>query len=155
MAANGSDVLYALGTRYRNIGDLELKLKVQAAIDLSLRKTEYRIRSAALGGIIPRGGGAAAWVANAPIKVRTAANTAGRKGMLPHSFGAWIMQGLPGHDFRALNDGRLRHPTFGRRDNTQDWHTQRIPKGYFSGTIEKDLPRIMRNLELAAFSVLK
>jgi hypothetical protein len=155
MASNGSDVLFALGTRYRNIGDVELRVKVQVAIDLSLRKTEYEIRLAALR-MLPKRGGVAAWVSNAPIKIRTATNTAGRKGMLPHSFGAWIIQGYGGtHDFRALNYGRLRHPTFGRRDNTQDWHTQEIPKGYFSGTIIKDLPRIMRKLEEAAFSVLE
>jgi hypothetical protein len=150
----GSQALWDLGTRYRNIGDKELQKKVQVEINKALRVTEAQIRAAALTEL-PRRGGLAKWVAEAPITVRTAKNSAKVGKNSAHSFGAWIIQGLVGHNFAAIDRGRLRHPTFGRRTGNTDWQTQEITKGYFTLTITRNLPRIMKKLETAAYSVLK
>ena len=104
---------------------------------------------------LPHRGGLSQWVANAPITIRTAKNTAAKGKIKAHSFGAWIIQGEGGHDFAAIDRGRLRHPVFGRRAETADWQTQQITKGYFTLTIWRHLPRILTRLERAAMSVLE
>lgn len=144
MPSNGNEVLKALAVRFEHIADVELKARVFAAINLSMKRTEHLIVLSALSKL-PKSGGLAQWVADAPIWERSKVTN-------QHLFGTWIVQGRPGHDFRSLNNGRLRHPVFGDREN---WAEQKIPKGYFSEPIIKNLPFIYKAVEEAAFSVLR
>lgn len=76
---------------------------------------------------LPRGGGLNEWVAGG--RFSTSLRMSGRNP------GVSIRAARKGHDYRAIDRGRLRHPVFGNR---QVWVTQLIKPGFFTERMKKE-----------------
>lgn len=85
---------------------------------------------------LPHGGGLNEWAASAKIAPRT--RTAGKNA------GIRIVGTKAGHDFKAINDGRIRHPV---RGNRSVWVLQSIPAGTWDDGGRKALPKVLADLK--------
>lgn len=107
-----------------------------------LNKTRRNIRTAAAPAVeavpayerevLPKSGGLNEWVASAPVRVRILTG--------PRSAGVSLRQskrgGVTPHNLRRMNDeGVVRHPTFGRRKNPQDWQETPVPVGFWEAAL--------------------
>lgn len=64
-------------------------------------------------------------------------------GTTGHNISLKWRQRLKGTDYQALNRGRLRHPLFGNR---KFWYNQPIPAGFFTDSVEKEMPQMRSEL---------
>lgn len=111
--------------------------KMQAALNKSLRAATKDTRKAlkqAPVDALPKRGGLNKWAARTPtvrIHIR------GREQ------GVHIKMTKRGHDLRALNRGRARHPVFGNR---KVWVTQTVQSGWWDAATNKEGPRIVNEV---------
>lgn len=97
-----------------------------ADLERVIPAVEDRIRQRARD-FLPRTGGLNAWTA--ALRIRSSVRLGGRR----------VRVTLIGHrtslggtaDLNAIDRGRARHPTFGRR-GPADWHVQLVKPGFFS-----------------------
>lgn len=86
---------------------------------------------------LPHRGGLGAWVA--ATKITAAVTFKGRAAGIRLRGGRRSVSNLRGHtdggqsDIRAIDRGRVRAPSWGRRSRG-NWHTQRVPEGFFTKT---------------------
>jgi hypothetical protein len=96
--------------------------EMRAAIRRPFPIVKQRIKDWALT-TLPKRGGLNAWAA--ATKVTLSVKTSGRSAGV-------IVKGRRGtHDINAIDRGRVRHPSWGRRGAGQ-WHTQTVPAGFFT-----------------------
>jgi len=124
----------------RTLRHLEADKTVLKAVAAELRKpvpvVRTRIKHAALA-TLPAGGGLNAWVA--ATRITAAVELKGRAAGLRMRGGRRSVSDLRGHthssqsDIRAIDRGRVRHPSWGRRFRGQ-WFTQTVPEGFFTKT---------------------
>lgn len=57
----------------------------------------------------------------------------------------------PSHDLVAIDQGRLRHPTYGR----DPWVTQPVPRGFFSRPVVESMPEIQAAVMAAALEAAR
>lgn len=106
--------------------------EVRRTIRGPLPNTRKLVKASALS-TLPSGGGLNAWVAatrlsakitltasKVAVNIRGGRNSAGSKKR---------------SDINAIDRGRLRHPSWGRRGPGQ-WHTQTVVPGFFTKTVE-------------------
>lgn len=105
--------------RLRAAGEVELKKQMAAKIRLATLPARQAVTREELA-VLPKHGGLNQWVAASKPTTRILTG--------PKTAGVVIRQVKKGHDYRALNRGRLRHPLFGNRNH---WYTQQIPAGWF------------------------
>lgn len=98
-------------------------------IDKPLPVIRARVKKSALGKL-PKSGGLNAWAAAAHLtaQVRTAGDTV-TANLLVHRTSLHKAS-----DLRALDRGRVRHPSWGRR-SSNDWHVQLVPAKVYSEPI--------------------
>lgn len=104
---------------------------VLKALRLAIRKpfpaVRAKIKANALA-TLPSGGGLNAWVAAARVSLGIKVNTS-------RSAGVTVKGGRNSagqrSDIAAINRGRVRAPSWGRRGADQ-WHTQKVEPGFFS-----------------------
>lgn len=110
----------------------EILKEVRRTIRGPLPGTRKAVKASALS-TLPSGGGLAAWVAATRLsaKITLKANQVRvniRGGR--NSAGSGKRS-----DINAIDRGRLRHPSWGRRGPGQ-WHTQAVVPGFFTKTVE-------------------
>lgn len=106
------------------------------AIVKELRKTlrepvdpvRRRIKATAVA-TLPRRGGLGAWVAQ--TKITAAVTLRGRAAGIRLRGGRNSLRKRS--DIRAIDRGKVRHPSWGRRGRGQ-WHTQMVREGFFTRT---------------------
>ena len=117
-----------LAKAIRDASDKELDKELVAGFRRAVKPMTKDFKRGALQ-ILPYRGGLAEWVAQG-MRFRTNIGVGKRKPRLK------ISASLPGHDLNAINQGRVRHPTFGHRDAPR-WVTQTIRPGFWddAGTL--------------------
>jgi hypothetical protein len=128
----GADALGRLARRLKEDGNKELRKKLMAGIQRATRPLREEIKVAARRQL-PRSGGLNEFVASGKFSTKT--RSGGRK------VGVRITGVKSGHDIRAIDRGRLRHPVWGNR---RRWVNQRVRPGFFTKTIE-DRAHIVRD----------
>jgi hypothetical protein len=111
----------------------ERRLIVKAmnkGIRAGLPNVRKAIRSAALD-MLPSGNGLNRWVAQARINLKS--KTSGRRAGITLVGGRNSESGRS--DLAAIDRGRVRAPSWGRRGRGQ-WHNQSVAPGYFRATAE-------------------
>ena len=86
---------------------------------------------------LPKKGGLSKWAGKMP------ALTIHESGP---SVGATIKLGRKGHDFKALNRGRVRHPLFGNRDH---WYVEGIESGWWDEARKRIEPQVRQSVDEA------
>ena len=86
---------------------------------------------------LPKKGGLSKWAGKMP------ALTIHESGP---SVGATIKLGRKGHDFKALNRGRVRHPLFGNRDH---WYMEGIESGWWDEARKRVEPQVRQSVDEA------
>jgi hypothetical protein len=116
-----------LARRVRGIADRGRVVRLVAEeLDAVIPSVEDGIRHRAVS-VLPAAGGLGAWVA--ALQIRSSVRLFGRR----------VRATLVGYrrsiggasDINAIDRGRVRHPSWGRR-GPGDWHVQRVPPGFFS-----------------------
>lgn len=114
----------------RDIRKFDGRKEVMRNLRRELRKplpgVRVAIRARALA-TMPHRGGLAAWVARE--RVTAVIRLAGRRAGVKVKGSRKTPKGKA--DLRRLDDGRVRHPSWGRR-SPGDWHTQAVPPHYFT-----------------------
>lgn len=127
----GAEKLDALGRTLRDTGDKTLRRNLLAQIRKSAAPLTAEVR-ASMEATLPKEGGLAHLVAN-DTKIKVSTRLIGNKA------GVRITATLPGHDLRAIDRGRLRHPVYGNR---KAWVEQQVEPGCFSRPIKAGAPRV-------------
>lgn len=133
----GADRLVDLGKALRAAGDKEIrKVTLRTLREKAKPMGEAAKRNALV--VLPAGGGLAAYVAKSRVSVRNrlTGDSAGVRivGLRTKAGGSI--------DLERLDDGRLRHPTFGHRP----WVLQDVPEGWWSDAMEREAPSVMEAL---------
>lgn len=120
--------------------------KMQAAINKSLRHatkaTRTELKKAPLMAL-PKKNGLNKWAARTPtVRIK----------LQGRATGVTIKMQRTGHDLKALNRGRARHPVFGNR---KVWVTQQVRSGWWDAATKKDGPRIVREVEKGIFDAIQ
>lgn len=124
----GADQLRDLARALKAAGNKDLRKELMKAAQRSTRPVKREVAASARK-TLPSRGGLNVWVAGA--KVQTKTRTAGR------SVGV-VITGKPGRrqspssDLKAINRGRVRHPTYGHRP----WVNQRVRPGFWDDVME-------------------
>lgn len=129
----GADQLGAIADELKRTGNTELRRDLYRGIQRSTKPLRQDVQQAARDKL-PRRGKLNEWVAESKFSTRT------RGGKNP---GVRITSGKRGHDMRAIDRGRLRHPVFG---NKKVWVTQQVTPGWFSQTLADGAPAVRREL---------
>ena len=133
----GADDLADLAKALKVAGDGQLRKDLLAGIRKAGKPSIDAARAKARSSL-PSRGGYAAIVARQPIGVRT--RTAGRQAGVR-------IAGPRGAGFAADISGVLRHPIYGRKDDS--WASQSVPSGWFTKTIEDRSPVFRKDVEAA------
>ena len=135
ISVSGADDFYRLSKALKNAGKVELRKQLNKQLREAAKPLVQDARDAARREL-PQKGGLAAQVAKSPIRVqvRTGARTAGVR-----------ITGR-GQGLRGADRGRLRHPVFGNRDR---WVTQDVKPGWFTGTMEREAPKVKPAIDQA------
>lgn len=127
----GADQLRDLARALKAAGNKDLKRELLKAAQRSTKPVKAEVAASARRRL-PSRGGLNVWVAS--TKVQTKTRTSGR------NVGVTIA-GRPGRrmtptsDVRAINRGRVRHPTYGHRP----WVTQAVRPGFWDEVMEGPL----------------
>lgn len=134
LRVTGANQLAEVGARLKESGDKGLRKELLRGINRSLKPAKAKVKEAARRDL-PRGGGLNVFVASARIGSRT--RVAGRN---PAVF---LTGRKSGHDLRAIDRGRVRHPVFGNREV---WVNQEVKPGWWSQTLAGEVPAIRRGV---------
>ena len=133
----GADDLADLAKAMKATGDGQLRKDLLAGIRKAGKPAIDAARAEARSSL-PSRGGYAAIVGRQPIGVRT--RTAGRQAGVR-------ITAQRGIAFGPDKTGFLRHPVFGRKDDT--WASQTVPRGWFTETIAERAPVFRKDVEAA------
>lgn len=130
----GVDELAEVGRRLKETGDKELRRDLLRGMNRATKPVKAKVKAAALRDL-PRRGGLNRVVASARISTRT--RTSGNN---PAVF---LTGKKSGHDLRAIDRGRLRHPVFGNREV---WVSQDVKPGWWSRTVAAEADEVGREV---------
>lgn len=131
-------------------GRRELRAQLRKIISAETKPARIKLRDATREAL-PKGGGIS-------HKKGGAAHSMSRwAGVMPSlsihesgsNVGATVKLGKKGHDFKALNRGRLRHPVFGRRTGPNDWWNQSVESGWWDRAKDLLEPQIRQGVSEA------
>ena len=123
-------------------GNQVRKLKITGRVTIG--GVEYKVRRRA--GALKPNESLAHKVANASYVVRSIG------GKDPHIQIRGRAKGGQKMDLKSINEGLVRHPTFGRK-GPDDWEDQPVPKGFFTRACEANKEQVLQGLKAAAESV--
>lgn len=141
----GLDKLERVARAVQASGDKALRRQVGIRLRRTAKPMQEAFKAGALG-FLPYRGGLAEDVA-AGMRFRTKVSLGATPSMR-------ITASLPGHDLRAMNRGRLRHPTFGHRSGPY-WVTQQIRPNWWTDSGLVALPDVRRELLGALDDLIK
>lgn len=96
---------------------------------------------------LPKAGGVNEWVADAVTKITP---TSGAR-----SAGVTIRTRKTGHDLVSINEGRLRHPTFGQPKPVK-WGMTEVRPGFFTRPLElKVKPEVTALMRHAMYAIVR
>lgn len=130
----GASQLEDIGRRLKETGDKELRRDLLRGINRALKPAKAAVKAAALRDL-PQGGGLNRVIGTSRIGSRT--RTSGRN---PAVF---LTGKKSGHDLRAIDRGKVRHPVFGNRNV---WVLQDVKPGWWSETLAGQVPTIRREV---------
>lgn len=113
---------------------VDTRKALRKALTNATKPTRRKIRDAARERL-PQKGGLAKWAGVMPALV-----TDFRTGQQQ----VIIRDSKRGHDLKAIDRGRLRHPLYGNRNF---WYEQQIAPGFFTDTINAEAPNIKSIVE--------
>ena len=123
-------------------GQREFRKNLRKVITDASKPVRRKIRDAALEQL-PKRGGLNKWAAVLPAAVTDfRGDTQSIK----------IVDRKRGHDMKALDAGRIRHPLYGKRSH---WYEQNIPAGFFTRTVEKNADDVRRAVDQGISNHLK
>ncbi|GAA4358405.1 hypothetical protein [Angustibacter luteus] len=127
--------LHQVYAKVKAVGDGELRKRVTRGIREATQPMKDAVKASALAEL-PHRGGLNQLVARSRISnsVRTSSRSAGVQ-----------LKATNDHDIKAMDRGRLRHPTFGRTG----WVTQKIGPGWWSRPLEKTAPQVRDGIQKA------
>lgn len=143
----GAQQFRDLGTRLRAAGDegKGLRRELLASIRVAAGPLVDAAKQSALE-TLPKGGGLNEWTANQKFSVRN--RSAGRQAGV--RIVATSRKRTSRSNMRLMDvRGLVRHPTFGRKMNPQDWQNTKVPPGWFSSPISKAAPAVQVALLVA------
>lgn len=140
LTIQGADKLEHLAYKLKETGNKEMRRELFRAVNRATKPMRDAARHAARENL-PRRGGLNEWVAASKFSTST---RTGRDVRVA------VKGNKSGHDLRALDRGRLRHPLFGNRSA---WFTQEIRAGWFTEAMQRESPRVGRVL-LTVFDVI-
>lgn len=142
----GAEALNALSRDLRGVAD---RREIVKALRKELLKPVPRVREAirdAARRMLPSRNGLGAWVAKARITASARVSTSNSAGITMkagrNSRGARS-------DLRAIDRGRVRAPSWGRRGRGE-WHNQIVMSGFMTDTVTRDYADEWQNAALAA-----
>lgn len=130
----GADKIAEVSRRLKETGDKELRREMARGINRATKPLKIAARAAVLAEY-PKRGGLNEFVAKSRFTTRTRGG-----GKNP---GVRIVVNKAGHDIRALDRGRLRHPLYGNR---RFWYTQQIKPEIISGALRAGAELVRRQL---------
>lgn len=133
LSVAGADKLGDVARRLRETGDKALRAELLRGINRATRPLKAAAQQSARDRL-PRRGGLNEFVASSKFSTST------RTGRDP---AVRITATKAGHDVRALDRGRLRHPLFGNR---RHWFNQQVPAGWFTDAMEAGAPVVRRSI---------
>lgn len=139
----GADKLISLGRQLRAAGDKELKKELRTALRDATKPMKAAIKQNALDNM-PHRGGLNEYLARSRITTQVR-----QSGRYPG-----IRISNKQHDTRLDTQGRLRHPTFGRRGR-DDWQEQHVAPGWFTKPAERHARQARVEILLAMQRVAK
>jgi hypothetical protein len=124
----GADQLQALAKALKDAGAKGLRKELMRSAQRATKPVKREVPASARR-YLPRQGGLGVWVAGAKLKTKT--RTAGRNvGVVITGTAGRRMS--PSSDLRAINRGRVRHPTYGHRP----WVNQQVRPGFWDVVME-------------------
>lgn len=119
----------ALQVKLAETGQRGLRKNIRKAVVVATAPARKAVK-AELEAVMPKGGGLNEYLAKSKIStaILTGALTAGVevRGRGPKDKGRFSKS-----QFRKINQGVIRHPVFGRRENPQDWQDTAVPSGWW------------------------
>ena len=142
--ANGAEEFAKLARDLRAAGDKDLRKELYRGLNRATKGLKDAAKDSARR-TLPQGGGLADRVARARFSTRA---RAGRSPSI--RIVAKDSKGRP-VDLYALDQGTVRHPTFGRRP----WVAQRVDPGWFTEPMERGAGDARRHIEAAVAEVAR
>ncbi len=134
----GAEEFLAASKRLKAAGNLGLRRELHTAVRRAARPLIAQTRVAALAQLPQRGGLNRRFARNPQrVQVRTGATTAGVGITMPRAKAGG----------KAITEGRIRHPVFGRRDDP--WVEQQVSGTWWDETLEAGAPVIRREISAA------
>lgn len=124
----GAENLERLAARLKEAGRKDLRKELLASIRKATKPVVQDVRASALD-TLPSRGGLAALIAASRLGTQT--RLSGKRVGVK-------LKASNAHDIKGMDQGRLRHPLFGRKH----WYLQSVPAGWFSQPIEESAPEI-------------
>lgn len=144
VSVSGQRDLRRLAERLHQAGSpVGIRREVTKALNKATEPAKDAVAQSALD-ILPHSGGLAELVASARISTRTTL-----RGSNPS---VRLTGRLSGHDLRAIDRGRLRHPVFGNRGA---WVTQNVPPGFWTKPLERNARRTRLEVVFAMRAVAR
>lgn len=139
MRLEGADRLADLGQQLKS-ADKTIRSELYRSLNRAVKPLRERAKDTPrLHPGLPRSGGLAPLVESS-LHGRGGVKTKRRTGR--KTAGITITGQSSGHDIRAMNRGRLRHPTWGRAP----WVDQRITRGFWEKPLEDESPEVRREV---------
>lgn len=138
----GADQLTDLSRRLKAAGDKALQRQLARAIKDAVAPLKDALAESAMDSL-PSRGGLNARVAASKVKVsrRDSGSGSGLKLIAKNAYA-----------LAKLDEGAIRHPTFGRRGRRY-WVTQQVEPGWFTRPVEEAAPEIQEQIQAAMAQV--
>ena len=141
VSSSGTDKLIRLAAAIKASGDKNLQKELRKALQRAARPLKASARQGALA-ILPHKGGLDEYIAT-KSRITSSLITTGS--------GAGLR--IIGNAKR-LDDGSVRHPTFGRK-GPGEWHDERVTPGWFTKPLILDAPKVRDELDKAMDDVAR
>ena len=143
LRVSGVDDLERIAAEIKETGDRGLRKDLLRGINRALKPAKAAVKEAARREL-PHHGGLDEFVASSRIGSST--RSSGRNP------GVRLTGKKSGHDLRAIDRGRLRHPVFGNRNA---WVTQEVKPGWWSQTLQEQAPEVRHEVVSALDEVAR
>lgn len=135
LRVDGADQLARVAKVLRTTGNATLRRELYAGIQRATKPLKAAAKDAARAQL-PKRGGLNEFVAGSKLATRSRGG-----GRTPGVRITATKTG--GHDLRAIDNGRLRHPVFGNR---AAWVTQSVKPGWFTKTMQDGAPVVRKEI---------
>lgn len=142
LRVEGADQFFVLARTLKEVGDKGLQREMYRGLNRAVKPLRERVKQSAVD-TLPRKGGLGALVAST-TKIRVQRRTGAR------SVGIKLLATWPGHDVKATDAGRLRHPLFGNR---RHWYGQAVTPGWWNKPTDSSGPAVRSELLVAMDAV--